>query len=90
VTSFLSRLFGGKPQEAEPELHNGFRIFVEPIQEGGSYRVAARIEQDQDGAIRAHQMIRADTFNNLEEARASSLNKAKVLIDEQGAGLFDA
>ena len=62
--SLLSRLFGGPtPQapESEPEIYKDFRIFAEPIKEGGGFRVAARIEKETDGRVRSHHMVRADT-----------------------------
>lgn len=90
--SLLSRLFGGKAGGgAEPEapvVYEGFRILADPIHEGSTYRVAARIELDVDGAVKEHQMIRADTVNDLEEAKTTSIRKAKQMIDEQGAALF--
>ena len=87
--SLLSKLFGGgKSAEPEAETHNGFRIFPEPIRDGGQYRIGARIEKDYDGETKTHQLIRADSVSDPEEAKAFSLRKAKQLIDEQGDRLF--
>lgn len=89
---FLSRLFGsqagGAAEPETPVVHKDFRIFPDPIREGSTYRVAARIELDVDGAVKEHQMIRADTVNDLDEAKATSIRKAKQMIDEQGGALF--
>ena len=87
--SLLSKLFGGgKPAEPEAEVYNGFRIFPEPIRDGGQFRIGARIEKDYDGETKTHQLIRADSVSDPEEAKAFSLRKAKQLIDEQGDRLF--
>jgi hypothetical protein len=88
----LSRLFGKTPAIAptavEPVLHNGFRIFPQPLSDDGSFRIAARIEKDVDGAVRVHELIRADTRTSLDEATEASLAKAKLAIDQLGDTLF--
>ena len=87
--SIFSKLFGGgKPKDPEPEVHKDFRIFVAPVQESGGYRLNARIEFDENGETRVHHMIRADTFQSLDEAQRITLSKAKALIDQQGKTIF--
>ncbi|PJN95355.1 hypothetical protein CNY89_08975 [Amaricoccus sp. HAR-UPW-R2A-40] len=92
--SLLSRLFGGSSApaapEAEPVVHDGFRIFPEPMKEAGGYRIAARIEKEIDGVVKSHRMIRADTCGSADEAREVTTNKAKSLIDQQGEAIFAA
>ena len=56
----------------------------EPIKESGGYRVAARIEVEEAGETRSHQMIRADVFSSKDEATTMSVLKAKLVIDQQG------
>lgn len=88
--SFLSKLFGGgksKPQ-AEPEIHNDYRIFPEPAQAQGGFQVQARIEKDVNGETKVHQMIRADKCQSAEEAAETATFKAKMLIDQQGMSIF--
>lgn len=89
--SFLSKLFGGNKPAEKPigETYEGMRIFPEPIKEGNVHRLCARIEMDVDGTVKEHRLIRADTFNNRDEAVAASTAKAKQMIDEQGKRLFD-
>jgi len=93
--SILSKLFGGSGGDgpaksaAKSEAYNGFRIFPEPIKEGGQYRVAARIEMEVDGVTKTHTLIRADTLADHGGAVTASINKAKQVIDEQGARIFD-
>lgn len=90
--SLLSRLFGGVggggSPEAEPEIYKDFSIFPEPIKEGGTFRIAARIEKEVDGETRVHHLIRADTAQGADIAAEASVAKARQLIDEQGEGLF--
>ncbi|NCO87971.1 MAG: hypothetical protein GW886_15205 [Rhodobacterales bacterium] len=92
--SLLSRLFGGKsggdaPASSGPaEEYKGYAITPAPIQSGGQYRVAARIEKTIDGTLRTHSLTRADTMASQEDAMAISLAKAKQVIDEQGDRIF--
>ncbi|MDG1377385.1 MAG: HlyU family transcriptional regulator [Yoonia sp.] len=88
MVKFLKNLFGGKPESETAEIYGDFRIVVSPMREGSKFRLAARIERDVDGAIQTHQVIRADTFESLEQANEVSLAKAKQVIDEQGKTLF--
>jgi len=88
--ALFSKLFGGgsSPPEPEPEIYQDFRIYIEPINDGSSYRLAARIEKTIDGELKTHQLVRADTFQSAEQAEKPSLAKAKQVIDEQGDGIF--
>ncbi len=90
--SILSKLFGGggsvKP-DAEPVTYEDFRIFPEPIADGGQHRIAARIEKEVGGETKTHHLIRADTLGDPEAAAEASVAKAKQLIDQQGERLFD-
>lgn len=87
--SFLSKLFGGSAKsEPTPQNHNGFRIYLDPVKDGGQFRIGARIEKDIDGELKTHMMIRADSFASAEAASEASLQKAKALIDQQGEQIF--
>ncbi len=88
--SLLSRLFGGgpPPEPPQPETHEGFRIFPGPIKEGGTWRVAARIEKEVGGETLCHHLIRADTLESQDAAIEASVGKARQMIDEQGERLF--
>lgn len=92
MTSFLSRLLGKSaatsPAAPEPILHNDFRIFPDPIKEGSTFRIAARIEKTIAGEVKTHQLIRADTRATLDEATEASVTKAKQAIDQLGDTLF--
>lgn len=87
----FSWIFGGgkaSPKGPEPVEYKGFKITPDPINEGGSYRVAARIEKDLGGAAQSHQLVRADTTGIYDDAVETSVFKAKMLIDEQGDRIF--
>ena len=89
--SLFSKLFGGgsgSAPEAETETYEGFTLTPDPIREGQSWRIAARIEKEIDGETKSHQLIRADTLGDRESAISASVGKAKQLIDEQGDRLF--
>lgn len=88
--SLFKKLFGGggSAPKAEPETYEGFRIYPEPQKDAGGFRLAARIEKEVGGEVKTHRMIRADVFANEDEVRALALAKAKLLIDQEGEGLF--
>ena len=92
--SLLSKLFGdGKSTDkassaAKPEIYEGFSIYAEPASEGGGYRIGARIEKDIGGELKSHMMIRADTFGSPEAASKASIEKARLMIDQMGDGVF--
>ena len=92
IFSGAKDLLGGSQKPAEASIaqtYEGMRVFPEPIQEGSVYRLCARIEMDVEGGdVKEHLVIRADTFNNRDEAVAASTAKAKQMIDEQGPRLF--
>lgn len=90
--NFLKKIFGGGDSggdapgpSAAPILYKDFTITAGPINEGGTYRVAALIEKGE----RSHQLIRADTTRDFDEAKQTAITKAKQMIDEQGDHLFD-
>jgi hypothetical protein len=58
------------------------------LNDGGSWRIGARIEKEIDGEIKSHRMIRADTLQSFEDAVKASLNKAQMLVDQQGDQIF--
>lgn len=87
--NFLKKLFGSKPAPEIPaEEYKDFRIIPAPMPEGSKYRLSARIEKDVNGEVKVHHVIRADTFDSLDQANEVSLSKARQVIDEQGKTLF--
>lgn len=91
--SILSRLFGGKgggsaETSAEPVLHEGYRIFAEPVKEASGWRLNARIEKEIAGETKVHQLIRADTFDGKDAAIEATIAKAHQVIDQMGEQIF--
>lgn len=86
--SFLSKLFGGKPKEVEPDLYGDYRIYPEPQKEGTQYRVAGRVEKDFDGETKTHDFVRADMAGSVESAVEATIRKARLLVDQQGDRIF--
>ena len=90
--SLFSRLFGGgrsAPSPApEPESYKDCRIIPDPLPEGATFRLAARIEKEIDGQTRSHRLVRADTFPDRDSAASAAALKARQVIDEQGDRLF--
>ncbi len=97
LKSFLSRLFGGggggdagRPAtEGDPVEYKGYRIIPAPVPEGSQFRLAARIEGEVDGETKVHQLVRADLLGDRDAACEAAVHKARQVIDEQGARLFD-
>ena len=90
--SLFSRLFGGNKsatENSQAEEYNGCRIYSEPAKAEGGYRIGARIEKDFGDQTKTHQLIRADVISSPDEARTTSLNKAKQVIDQLGDSIFD-
>lgn len=90
--SLLSRLFGGGAKQtpkAATETYEGFTITPEPAKDGARFRVGARIEKEVEGAMKTHVLIRADVLEDIDTANEVSISKARQMIDEQGARLFN-
>ena len=88
--SFLKKLFGGgandNPAAAAFETvdYNGFALTPAPMAEGGQFRLAGTVAKDG----RSHTLIRADVFGDAETAAKFFITKAKMVVDQQGEGLF--
>lgn len=90
--SLLKRLFGGggsQPPSVDPVEYEGFRILPEPMPADGQFRLAAWIEAEIQGETKRHHLIRADLLRDRTEAEQAAIDKARQLIDQQGARLFD-
>jgi hypothetical protein len=82
---------GGGPEvkEAAPVAYKGFIIQPAPRREGAHWHIAGSIvsEDNLDGPV--HEFIGADTFTAHDEAVTFTIHKARQIIDERGAKLFD-
>jgi len=93
MAGLFSKLFGKKAGEAANDVgpsdtYNGYVILPNPRQDGGQWYIAGAIVREDDPEGERHEFIRADTFNNLEDAIFHSLRKARQIIDEQGERLL--
>lgn len=90
----IGKLFGGGGAKAaapaaEPVEYNGFTILPAPIAEGGQFRTAGSIQREREGQLQSVRFIRADNTADRTAAIEHSIHKARQIIDEQGAGIFD-
>ncbi len=94
MAGFWSKLFGGgggaaAPAQSDPPVtYEGYAIQPEPVNQGGQWRLGARITRDVDGETRTHVLIRADTVSSRDQAVEASIAKARLMIDQQGDGIF--
>ncbi|WP_026481541.1 HlyU family transcriptional regulator [Ahrensia sp. 13_GOM-1096m] len=96
MAGFLKRLFGGgedktsNPADLQPnEVYKDVEIRANPIKDSsGQWRVAGMITKNIDGVSASRKFIRADLVQNQDEAIAASVNKAKMIIDQNGPSLW--
>ncbi len=91
---FFSRLLGKNKPEAEPNVemveHEGFLIKPAPMKQSNTYVTAGYIYQDQEnGERQEHYFIRADTHPDFDSACQHAIFKAKQIIRESGARIFN-
>jgi hypothetical protein len=73
----------------EPVEYKGYRIRPAPYKAAGGFQTCGVIEQDgEDGAVREHRFVRAETHPSLDDAASFAIAKAKQIIDQQGERLF--
>lgn len=84
----------GRPEESVE--YKDCLISPTPIKEGNQYRTAGTIsdrssnEAQASQATRETRFIRADNHSSREQAVEHCVTKAKQIIDERGANLFDS
>ena len=65
-------------------------IIATPLSEGGQFKTAGTISKMVDGVEKKTEFIRADNHTSADAAIDHSVNKAKQIVDERGASLFDS
>lgn len=97
MAGFFKKLFGGSdegeganPASAEPnEVYKGVEIRANPVKEsGGQWRIAGTVTKDVDGQPVTRQFVRADLVQDKSEAIVTCVNKAKLIIDQNGDGIW--
>ncbi len=93
--SFFKKLFGGSEgsgggaKATSRETYKDFIIEASPMAEGGQYRLRAFIVESEAEDARRATVIRADLFASADQATEFAVMKAKQVIDEQGAAVFN-
>lgn len=97
MAGFFKKLFGGSdeseavdPASAEPnEVYKGVEIRANPAKEaGGQWRIAGTVTKEIDGEPVMRRFVRADLVQDKSEAIVTSVNKAKLIIDQNGEGIW--
>jgi len=95
MASFFSKLFGRGGDQAPPaatkeetEAYNDLVLVAAPIQEGGQFRLAGRIEKRDGERVLIRSFIRADLFSSRDDTVAAIFRKARQIIDQTGPSLF--
>ena len=96
MAGFFKKLFGGgdggeaggsgSKHEAVP--FEDCLIIPAPQSAGGTWRIAGTITKEVDGELLERPFVRADTFNSQDDAVEFTVNKAKLIIEQNGKGLF--
>lgn len=75
---------------ADPVTYKDVTITPTPLPEGGQFKTAGTISQIIDGEEKKTEFIRADNHSSADAAIEHSVKKAKQIIDERGASLFNS
>lgn len=90
MTGFFKKLFGGGQTNnavgsGEPdEVYKDISIHATPENDGGQWRVSGTIVKMIDGEAVKRRFMRADLLPSEQEAKAVSIGKAKLIIDQNG------
>ena len=80
----------GTTVAADPVNYKDVTIVATPLAEGGQFKTAGTISKIVDGVEKKTEFIRADNHSSADAAIDHSVNKAKQIVDERGASLFDS
>jgi hypothetical protein len=89
--SFLKKLFGGggASDAAGATLeHNGFLIRATPFKEAGQWQLCGVISKEINGETKHHRFVRADRSSNAEEITQMTLDKGRLIVEQQGEAMF--
>lgn len=97
MAGFFKKLFGGgnevgngKSANADPdEIYKNVEIRAMPVKEaGGQWRIAGSLTKEIDGQTETRRFVRADLVQDKSEAVVTCVNKAKLIIDQNGERLW--
>ena len=92
--SFWKNLFGGggaaasEPAAAPGEEYKGFTIRATPMPVGSEFQLCGVIEKTVNGEAKSYKFVRADRMSSRDEAASFALAKGRLIVDEQGDGIF--
>ncbi|MEM0899159.1 MAG: HlyU family transcriptional regulator [Pseudomonadota bacterium] len=96
MAGFLKRLFGGGgstskvdiADKAPEEIYKQVEIRAAPQPENGQWRIAGTLTKTTDGEAVVRNFMRADLLPSEADAIQASVNKARLIIDQNGASLW--
>lgn len=97
MAGFLKKLFGGgntasagdTGSQAATEIYKDIEIRAAPMPEaGGQFRIAGTLTLSVEGGQEVRRFIRADLVAGKEEAVKMTVEKARMIIDQQGEHLW--
>lgn len=92
--SKLKAAFGrlAAPAEApaiETIEYKDYRIYPAPYRNNnGAYQTAGTVEKNTPDGVKKHEFVRADTYDNRDDAVSFTISKAKQMIDQLGDRMF--
>lgn len=95
MAGFLKRIFGGgadnenAPKATEPDdVYKGVEVFAQPVKDEGQWRVAGLMRKSAGGETIERRFMRADLLPDEASAKTTALGKARLIIDQNGDGLW--
>ncbi len=98
MAGFLKRLFGGgdggeaAPSQAASgapdEEYKGVEVRALPEKEGGQWRVAGTLTRVDGDDTQTRRFLRADLMQSRDQAVTASIEKARLIIDQNGEMLW--
>lgn len=95
MAGLLRRLFGGAaanenaPAAGEPDAtYKGVEIFAHPQKENSQWRIGGTLKRTVDDAVVERKFLRADLLDSEDAARMAAVDKARLIIDQNGEALW--
>ncbi len=94
ILKFLHKLASGKKGDSDSAAaretlnYKGYTIIPTPKKVKAGWTTEGDISKEIGGVPKSQHFIRADTLSARDDAVSYSIRKAKLIIDEQGDGLF--
>jgi hypothetical protein len=90
--AFWSKWFSSTPDDSAKAVksldYKGFLIEAQPYKEGGQFQLAGTISKEIGGVRKEHRFVRADKFQDKNEAADIAISKGQLIVDQMGEGMF--